>query len=352
MSYQWEDLRAATQERGVDLLGCTSPAPFPANEFHQPFDPGTEHPWVRSLVTSGIYIYGKGALRRQEQGTPRGWLGPNTRAYDTSYKYLEASMLAVLTERGHRAEVSHYIPFKAAAVRAGMVQYGKNGVIHAPKYGSFIKLSVVMTDADLPKQDGPYEISDCGDCVACIKVCPSNALDIPYKVDDEACSRGSTWVRGKIAAPRDKRSMLKTNLYRCGLCQQGCPFNQQLEPRESFPFELEGEEDWPELTKILLGSEEELLRLMGPTVMKKSRLEWLRRNAAVACGNAGDAAAVPPLIETLASSDAATRSAAAWALGRLGGDEASAALEKALATEKEESVREEIEEAKRTLSAS
>ena len=174
---------------------------------------------------------------------------------------------------------------------------------------------------------------------------PANALDIPYKVDDEACSLGSSWVRGKIAAPREKRPLLRTNLYRCGICQQVCPFNHKLKPRESFPFELEGDEDWPELTRILLADEAEMLRLMGPTVMKKSKPEWLRCNAAVAAGNAGDAAAVPALIETLGNADAPTRAACAWALGKLGGEQAILALKGLVSTETEAAVKQEADAA-------
>ena len=51
------------------------------------------------------------------------------------------------------------------------------------------------------------------------------------------------------------------------------------------------------------------------------------------------------LATALGSESAKIRSAAAWALGRLGGEEARKALTTALASEDEQSVREEIESA-------
>jgi len=318
------------------------PDPFPANEFKEPFDPHTHMADVRSLVTSGIYLYGAGAKSVPSPGTPRGWLGPNTRGYNTSYEYLEATIIALLEERGHKAVVSHYIPFKAAAVRAAMVKYGKNGVIHKDGYGSYIKLSVVMTNADFPRHVGPYEVSDCGKCVACIKACPNQALDKPYLVDDQRCSIGSQWVSGRIFPPRDKRQRLRTNIYRCGICQQVCPFNSKLVPRESFPFSHEGEADWPSLVEILSCDAARLKEIVGDTVFAKAGPKRVRRNAAVACGNSGDRAAVPALAELLRHQDAGLRCLAVWSMGRLAGPAAEEELTRAKREEQDEEVLEEI----------
>lgn len=71
------------------------------------------------------------------------------------------------------------------------------------------------------------------------------------------------------------------------------------------------------------------------------------RNAAVALGNSGDQRAVPPLVEALVDEEPLVRAHAAWALGRLGGEEARAALQAALATETDTQVQGEL---KRSLS--
>ena len=76
--------------------------------------------------------------------------------------------------------------------------------------------------------------------------------------------------------------------------------------------------------------------------MKRAKLSGLKRNACVALGNLGDAAAVPALASALAGDDALVRSHAAWALGRIGGAAAQSALSAAQAAEPDADVAHEI----------
>jgi epoxyqueuosine reductase len=59
-------------------------------------------------------------------------------------------------------------------------------------------------------------------------------------------------------------------------------------------------------------------------------------------GNVGDQESVPALVRALNGEPALVRGHAAWALGRIGGDEASGALHERKAVEEDEWVREEI----------
>ena len=69
----------------------------------------------------------------------------------------------------------------------------------------------------------------------------------------------------------------------------------------------------------------------------------LRRNAAVALGNALDRSAVEPLIESLRSDPhPMVRGHVAWALGRIGSPRALSALRRHYAAERDDSVRAEI----------
>jgi epoxyqueuosine reductase len=83
-------------------------------------------------------------------------------------------------------------------------------------------------------------------------------------------------------------------------------------------------------------------KFKGSPVKRPKRRGYLR-NVAVALGNAGDAAAVPALSETLLhDSEALIRGHAAWALGRIGGEPAQQALEAARDQEPDPYVQEEI----------
>jgi epoxyqueuosine reductase len=79
--------------------------------------------------------------------------------------------------------------------------------------------------------------------------------------------------------------------------------------------------------------------------MKRAKLEGLQRNAAVAMGNRRESRHVEPLAEALRDGVPLVRSHAAWALGRIGGEAATMALETALAAEGDEEVRGEIQRA-------
>jgi epoxyqueuosine reductase len=81
------------------------------------------------------------------------------------------------------------------------------------------------------------------------------------------------------------------------------------------------------------------------SALKRARREGLARNAAVALGNGGAAEAVPALGRALTHADPTVRGHAAWALGRLGGAEASASLRLARTEETDADVRQEIEHA-------
>ena len=77
----------------------------------------------------------------------------------------------------------------------------------------------------------------------------------------------------------------------------------------------------------------------------RAKRAGMQRNACVALGNLGDAAAVPAMGRVLRQGEPLARGHAAWALGRIGGPEATALLAEAAVTETEPGVAEEIESA-------
>ncbi len=99
--------------------------------------------------------------------------------------------------------------FKYAAVAAGLGVIGKNGLLLTPVYGPRVKLSVVLTEAEL-EADDVFSDDLCGDCTICIRVCPAGALKTPKgdlrpNYDRFVCSSFYTANEG------------------CGLCMSKCP---------------------------------------------------------------------------------------------------------------------------------
>ena len=87
----------------------------------------------------------------------------------------------------------------------------------------------------------------------------------------------------------------------------------------------------------------------GRTAVARAKRRGLLRNVAVALGNSGNPAAVPPLTAALADADPLVRGHAAWALGRLAGSVARSALEAAARRESDPDAAAEISAARAVL---
>jgi epoxyqueuosine reductase QueG len=76
----------------------------------------------------------------------------------------------------HELEPWGVLSLKHAAVKAGLGAFGKNGLAHNPTYGTLLRPGAVVTSAELPG-DPIVEDNPCPEtCDACIKACPSTAL--------------------------------------------------------------------------------------------------------------------------------------------------------------------------------
>lgn len=132
-------------------------------------------------------------------------------------------------------------------------------------------------------------------------------------------------------------------VFGCDVCQEVCPWNS--EPAAAVHPEMELPPERGELTleRLLRLPREEYVERFRRSPMKRAKLAGLQRNAAVAMGNRLDSRYIGPLVEAMGEGEPVVRGHAAWALGRIGGAEARRGLEKALAEERDEGVRAEIE---------
>ncbi|HEY96883.1 MAG TPA: epoxyqueuosine reductase [Dehalococcoidia bacterium] len=115
------------------------------------------------------------------------------------------------------------LPHKTVATRAGLGWIGKCALLVTPEYGSAIRLTTVLTDADLPAGK-PVNASQCSDCTACVDVCPGHAvtgrdwqLGMPREslYDFSAC-------RETALDFEKKRKMVRDSI--CGMCIAACPW--------------------------------------------------------------------------------------------------------------------------------
>ena len=233
---------------------------------------------------------------------------------------------------------------RAAANRAGIGWFGKNSNILNPQFGSWIFLGQIITDLELDP-DAPLKKS-CGGCTRCIDDCPTGAIVAPYVVDNSRCISYLT-IENRGAIPREMRPLVQDWVFGCDICQDVCPVNRKArQPAQPIPSAVKSEHLVPvgqmDLVELLRMSEDEFRqRFAGTSIMRAKRV-GMQRNACVVLGNVADDSAVPDLSVALESSEPLVRGHAAWALGRIGGDQATATLTRAASSESNADVLEEI----------
>jgi epoxyqueuosine reductase len=314
-------------------------------------DPSQIFPGARSVLCVALQYHPLYQEDGERQSDPPGDLWRRVARYARGQDYHDVmgSRLRALEERirgAFNCETRRYVDTgpvleRELAARAGMGAVGKNTMLLHPEGGSWFLLGELFLGLDL--DPGPVRpVEDlCGSCTLCLEACPTEALAEPYRLDSNRCI--SYWTiehRGPL--PEAARRMVGWWVFGCDVCQEVCPWNR--EPAGAVHPEMELPAGRGELTLaglLRLPREEYVERFRG-SPMKRAKLEGLQRNAAVAMGNRRERRHVVPLAEALRDGEPLVRGHAAWALGRIGGEEARAALEAALAAEEDAAVRSEI----------
>jgi epoxyqueuosine reductase len=232
---------------------------------------------------------------------------------------------------------------REAAAQAGMGFIGRNTCLITPGLGSWTLLGALLVPESLVLGSiaggGPLlsvrpraTFAGCGRCTRCLDACPTQAFVAPYLLDARRCiSYLTIELRGSI--PIDLRPHMGSWVFGCDVCQRVCPYNRGA-PAATWPA-LRPDRNRAMMPLLELLSLEEgtfRTRFRGTPVFRAKR-RGLVRSACVAAGNWGDPAVVPVLAKLLADPEPLVRGHAAWALGRIGGRQASEALSRAAAVE-------------------
>jgi len=185
---------------------------------------------------------------------------------------------------GYRAFVdSAPVLEKALAEKSGLGWIGKHSNLLSRDAGSWFFLGELYTDLPLPKDE---MVSDhCGDCTACIDICPTKAIVAPYEVDARRCiSYLTIELRGSI--PPEFRSAMGNRIYGCDDCQLVCPWNRFAGTAALNDFSARHGLDAPNLVELFGWDEEHFLKNFEGSAIRRIGYECWSRNIAVALGNA------------------------------------------------------------------
>jgi len=357
-------LRDAITARAMDLgfgaVGVTSVDPLPEwdHEVRRRVregvvPPDERHRYLRNLRTDPREIMPEATsvvvLARPyvpfASPFPKGVAGYS--AYYRAYPEGRAAaqeLAAELERIGVRTVAQPRLPNKALAVRAGLGSYGRNSLIHCPRFGSFVSIHTILIGAAL-EPDVPSEVCDCGKCDACVRACPTGAIRPGGAVDLARCVRA--YMNSGRSVPVELREAYGTSILGCDACQRCCPRNAAAMKRASAPPEEDHEVF--SLAGILgddPGERKRRLAMMAAVLGRNySRENRILADAAIAAGNTMDPGLLEPLGWALQHPHEPVRAHAAWAIGRIGGRAGVRLLEKAHATETSELVMNEIKHA-------
>ena len=290
--------------------------------------PRTAMPDAKSIVCVVFNYSDIDYPAKLTQSIGRTYLG---RCYDPLPDTLNGARLSLfrdfLRDNGCKIGEGVQIPERMACARAGITTFGRNNFAYADGCGSFIILNSFLIDTEL-EYDSPTVERRCPpNCHLCIDSCPTGALNEPGKLIPTRCLGFNHWFATEFV-PEDIRVASGSRIHGCDICQEACPRNRKplRNAVRQDPFlELLAHEF--DLEKVLLMDEAYYRRVIHPIMYNYIRnTQVFQRNAAIALGNSGEVSHVPALAKALDTCAPLVREYAAWALGRIGGEQAKNAL--------------------------
>ncbi len=228
---------------------------------------------------------------------------------------------------------------KPLAANAGVGWQGKHTNIVSRDFGCWLFLGAIFTTAELQADVG--EEDHCGNCRACLDICPTNAFDGANKIDARRCISYLT-IENKDSIPLEFRKAIGNRIYGCDDCMAICPWNKFAQQTSEMKLVERDDLARPDLEYLMKLDDAAFRKFFSGSPVKRIGRNRFLRNVLIAVGNSNNASFIPTVKIHLDDPDPNVRGASIWALRMLVPDDIIATIRsKHLATEKDESVRRE-----------
>ncbi|MBL6650093.1 MAG: tRNA epoxyqueuosine(34) reductase QueG [Reyranella sp.] len=209
---------------------------------------------------------------------------------------------------------------KPMAQIAGHGWQGKHTNLVSRRFGSWLFLGEILLSVELPA-DSP-ETDHCGQCRACLDICPTRAFPAPYRLEARRCISYLT-IEHEGPIDRELRPLLGNRIYGCDDCLAVCPWNKFAQQARDVSLMPRAELDAPLLAELATLDDEGFRKRFAGTAIKRIGRDRFVRNVAYALGNsAAPAASLAAVEHLLADASPLVRGAAVWALSRLAANRA------------------------------
>ncbi|MBN2880275.1 MAG: epoxyqueuosine reductase [Clostridia bacterium] len=126
----------------------------------------------------------------------------------------------------YAAYASPRISFRHCAYRAGMGKRGMSALLINEKYGSYVHIQCLLTNAPLDITKNIENTEICDDCESCTLSCKGGAMQGNGFVDINKCVRH--YMPAKRYVPEHIRKMVGSSFIGCTDCRVACPHNLKI----------------------------------------------------------------------------------------------------------------------------
>jgi epoxyqueuosine reductase len=183
---------------------------------------------------------------------------------------------------------------RALAVRTGLGFIGKNHMLINPELGCKIFLGEIITDLKLDYDEpisecrvrciAPNESTFCSSCDKCKKACPTGALRQDGFFDARKCINYLT-IEYKGEIPPEFAEKIGNRLFGCEECINACPYQKNAPGCKNRQFKFYPERAQINLEEVLCLNEELFKNKFHDSVLKRTGLDVLKRNARICIAN-------------------------------------------------------------------
>ena len=169
------------------------------------------------------------------------------------------------------------------ARKSGLGWTGKHSLVLSRESGSMFFLGEIFVT--VPFAPSSQVSAHCGNCQACMRVCPTAAIVQNGVVDARRCISYLT-IEHQGDIPEDLRAAMGNRIYGCDDCQLVCPWNKFAQPAVLVDFDWRHGLQRASLLQLWAWDEATFMRRTEGSAMRRLGFARWQRNLAVAMGNA------------------------------------------------------------------
>jgi epoxyqueuosine reductase len=203
---------------------------------------------------------------------------------------------------------------KPLAQSAGLGWQGKHTNLVSREHGSWLFLGEIYLSLDLQPDDADSD--HCGQCRACLDICPTRAFVKPYVLDARRCISYLT-IEHKGHIDAALRPLMGNRIYGCDDCLAVCPWNKFAHEAREAALKPRGDLTAPRLADLAALDDAAFRRMFSGSPVKRTGRDRFLRNVLIAIGNSGDMDLIASVEPRLNDASPLVRAMAVWAVKRL-----------------------------------